>query len=380
MSEKLLRPAWVEIDLDAIRYNARNIKALIGKCEPLAVIKADAYGLGAVRIAKVLKEEGYNRFAVATLEEAIELRESGIDDMILTLSLVPNENAAEIVKYDISVMISSYDNAKAFNDEAVKQGKKVDYFIALDTGMNRIGYDARKLDELIDEVKKLQELSNMELLGLHSHLCTADEIDKTFSHEQLERFKKADEALRTAGIKYKYRMIANSSAIIDLPETLGYEMCRPGFILYGIFPSDEVSKDVLSIKPSMSVKCKVAYIKTIEAGDTVGYGRMFKATKPTVVATLPLGFLDGFPRGYSSVGEVLVKGKRAKILGNICMDACMIDVTNIPDVKVGDEVVIMGTQGNETITLEEINSKIKATCIDEIFGHLKIRMPRVYVN
>lgn len=380
MTEKLLRPAWVEIDLDAIEYNAKNIKALAGNCECMAVVKGDAYGLGAPRIAKVHQKVGIKHFAVANLVEAIELRESGIKDMILILGIEPGENAREVVENDISVMISSYENAKAFNDEAAKQGKKIKCFVALDTGMCRIGYDARKTDLLVAEVKKLQGLSNLELYGLHSHLCTADETDKTFSYEQMDRFKRADQALQDAGIKFQVRMIANSSAIIDLPETLEYEMCRPGFILYGILPSDEVSKDVLSLKPAMSVKCKIVYLKTIEPGDTVGYGRMFTATKPTVVATLPIGFLDGFPRGYSSVGEVLIEGKRAKILGNICMDACMVDVTDIPDVKVGDEVVIMGIDGDETITLEEINSKIAATCIDEIFGHLKIRMPRVYVK
>lgn len=379
MTNKLLRPAWVEIDLEAIRYNARNIKALIGKCEPFAVLKADAYGLGAPMIAKVLKEEGYNHFAVATLEEAIELRESGIDDMILTLSLVPSENAEEIVKYDISVMISTYDNAKAFNDEALKQGKKIKYFVALDTGMGRIGYDARKLDLLVDEAKELQALSNMELFGIHSHFCTADETDKSFSYEQLDRFKKADEALKQAGVGYHARMIANSAAIIDMPETLEFEMCRPGFILYGVLPSDEVSKDILKIKPAMSVKCNVAYIKTVEPGDTIGYGRKFTASKQMTVATLPIGFSDGFPRGYSEKGEVLIKGKRAKILGNICMDTFMVDITDIPGIKAGDEVVIMGTDGTDKITVEEINSKVPSTSIDEVTGHFKARMPRIYV-
>lgn len=380
MSKKLLRPAWVEIDLDAIDYNAKNIKTLAGNCEPLAIVKADAYGLGAPTIAKELKECGYNNFGVATLEEALELREAGIDDLVLVLGPIPEEFAPEVVENDITLMICDYDNAKAFNDEAVKKGKKIKCFIAIDTGMCRIGYDAREFDLLISEVKKIQELSNLEIVGIHSHMCTADEPDTSFAYEQVDRFQAADEALRNAGIKYPNRMIANSAGIMQMPETLKYEICRPGFILYGVYPSQDVKKENLSIKPAMSVKAKITFIKTIQPGDTVGYGRAFMADKPTVVATLPLGFSDGLSRSYSKLGEVLVGGKRSKILGNICMDHMMIDITDIPGVKVGDEVIIMGSDGKQSIPAEEILDRSVGMVIDEVVGHMCLRLPRLYVK
>lgn len=380
MTEKLLRPAWVEIDLDAIKYNANNIKALAGNCETLAVMKADAYGLGAPMIARTLQECGYKNFAVATLEEALKLRQAGIEDRIVILGPIPGDNADCVVENNFTLMITSYDNAKSFSDEALKFGKKIECFVAIDTGMSRIGYDARNLEKLVEEYKRLETLQGFKLLGIHSHFATADEPDTSFAWTQLDRFKSADEALRNAGITYPIRMVANSAGIMQMPETLKYEMCRPGFILYGVYPSQDVKKENLAIREAMSVKAKITFIKTIQPGDTVGYGRAFMADEPTIVATLPLGFSDGLARSYSALGEVLVGGKRAKILGNICMDQMMVDITDIPNVKVGDEVVIMGTDGKDTITADEINDKSPGLVIDEVVGHMCLRLPRVYVK
>lgn len=380
MKEKLLRPAWVEIDLDAVEYNAINIKKLAGDCEPLAVMKSDAYGLGAPMIAKTLQGVEYRNFAVATLEEAIELRESGIDDRILILGLVPDENADMLVKYDITAMVTTYENALAFSDEAGKQGKTVECFVAIDTGMCRIGYRATDHETLVREMKKISELPHLKIYGIHSHFATADEADKTFSNLQLERFEAACNAIKDADINIPVRTIANSSAIIDMPETLKYEMCRPGFILYGVYPSDEVIKENLPLKSAMSVKAKVSYVKTIQPGDTVGYGRKFTATRETRIATLPLGFADGLPRVYSAQGRVIVNGKIAPMAGNICMDQCMIDVTDIDGVEVGTEVIIMGSDGINIISQEDIVASLPGMVLDELMGNLSHRMPRIYVR
>ena len=377
--EKLLRPSWVEIDLDAIKYNAENIKKLVGDCEPIAVMKADAYGFGIPAVAKVLKSVGYKNFAVATLEEAIELREVVRDDMILVLGIIPDENAEEIVRYDITVMLSSYENAAAINEEAARSGKTVRAWIALDTGMSRIGYCATELDLLVSEVSRLQTLSNIELFGLHSHFATSDEADKSFSYLQLDRFNKAYEALAAAGIRIPNRAIANSAAIIDLPETLEFEMCRPGFILYGVYPSDDVHKERLPLKSPMTVKTKVSYVKTIHEGDTVGYGRKFTAPGDVRLATLPIGFADGLPRAYSPVGLALVNGSVVHIAGNVCMDQCMIDVSGVEGVEVGTEVILMGTDGKNTITPEYIAESISGMAVDELTHGFSQRMPRIYV-
>lgn len=378
--KKLLRPSWVEIDLDAVEFNARNIMKLAGNCEPIGVLKADAYGFGAVKISEILHNEGFRNFAVATLEEAIRLRESGRDDRVIVLGVIPDDNAEEAVQNDITVMITDYGNACAMNEAAVAQGKMVECFIALDTGMSRIGYDATDTETLVGEVRKISELSNLKIFGLHSHFAVSDEADKTFSYLQLDRFNKGYQALKDAGIEIPVRAIANSAAMIDLPETLEFEMCRPGFLIYGVYPSDDVHKENIDLKRPMTVKSRISYVKTIQPGDTVSYGRKFTATEPTRIATLPIGFADGMPRPYSPKGKAIVGGKLVNITGNICMDQCMIDVTGVDGVEIGTEVILMGSDGVNEITPEYITESVPGMVVDEVTGNFNKRMPKVYVR
>ncbi len=409
MGNEILRSAWVEVDLDAIDYNVKNIAKLIGDSKPIGVMKADAYGFGLLPVAEVLRANGYEYFAVATLEEAIALRESGAQENIFVMGIILNEFAEIAVANRIMPIICSYDNAKAFSDASAKAGITTECFLAIDTGLSRIGLMSGDTDNcensdgcekceisensknsemsenceirkaLLEEAKKIAELPNLRIVALHSHFAASDEADKTFCKLQLKRFLEVYDLLRSNGIEIPGRSIACSAAIIDMPETI-YEYCRPGFIFYGIYPSDEVKKERLPLKPAMSVKAKIVYVKDIKKGDTVGYGRKYQATERRRIATLPLGFADGLPRAYSPNARVIVNGHFAPVTGNICMDQCMIDVTDIPDVAVGTEVILLGSDGTNTITAEEIALNTPGLDVDELLHGFSKRMPRVYTG
>ena len=378
MYKEALRPVWAEINLSNLDYNIKNIKAKIGDREMIGVIKADAYGHGSVKVAEVLRENGCKTFAIATLQEAVTLREAGAKEEIIMLGLTPDMYADTIVNYDITPVVCDFANAKAFSDAAAKAGKVVSGLIAVDTGMGRIGYLADELDYAVEDVKKIAALPNFKIKGMFSHMSTADAFDKTYSHQQEAKYNKFYETLTAAGIEIPFRTLANSASIMELP-TVHFDACRPGIILYGCYPSDEVDVNQLSIKPVMSVKANIVHLKDVPAGFSVGYGRKYISEKPSKIATIALGYADGYPRPYSAQAKVIVNGVIAPIAGNICMDQCMIDVTEVPDVKVGDEVIVMGSDGKNTILADDI-AKATGTINYEITCAFGQRLPKVYVK
>ena len=373
-----IRPAWVEVDLDILANNMREIRRVVdNKAEVTAVIKANAYGHGSCILAPILAKNGANRFAVAELDEAIELRQHGITKPILVLGTVLPDQVEEVVLYGIDIAVFNYDIAKAFSDEAVRQHRIIRLHIKIDSGMGRIGYQPNV--ESIEEIVRISKLPNVVMEGIFTHFATADCIDKTYTKIQYNRFKYVCDELAKKGVKIHTHHCANSATIIDLPQ-YHWDMVRAGIILYGLAPSDEVDISKTALKPAMSLKCRIMYIKKIKAGDSISYGRKFIADKECTIATLPIGYADGYTRMLSNKNtQVLINGKRANIVGNICMDQCMVDITNIPDVKVGDEVVLFGTQGNEEILADELADKL-GTINYEIVCMMARRLPRVYVE
>ena len=398
MYKEALRTVWAEIDLDALRYNIRNIKAKAGEGRKLyGVIKADAYGHGAIECAHILQEEGIHAFAIATLHEAIELRQAGIRDEILCLGLTPDVNADTIIQYDITPVVDDFSAAKALSDaasdsNAVGVPKTVRCVLAADTGMGRIGWlcnTKKAVAAAVREIKKIDKLPYLEIAGIFSHFATADAADKAFSELQFERFRTLVGAIEEAGVTLPMKMIANSASIMELPEVL-LDACRPGIILYGLYPSDEVDRAQLALKPVMSVKANVIKVKEVPTGYSCGYGRRFIAERRSKIATIALGYADGYPRPYSPVGKVIIDGRYAPLAGNICMDQCMIDVTDIPDVKVWDEVIVMGSAPAAdssdpdnpemlTVSADDI-AKATGTINYEITCAFGQRLPKVYIN
>ena len=378
MYKEALRPVWAEINLTNLDYNIKQIKDKIGDRQMIGVIKADAYGHGSVKVAEVLRANGCKTFAIATLQEAITLREAGAKEEIIMLGLTPDMYADTIVDYDITPVVCASENAAAFAAAAKAKGKTVHALIAVDTGMGRIGYLADDLDFAVEDVKKIAALENFKIKGMFSHMSTADAFDKTYSHQQEAKYNKFYETLTAAGIEIPFRTLANSASIMELPSVY-FDACRPGIILYGCYPSDEVDVKELSIKPVMSVKANIVHLKDVPADFSVGYGRKFISKRPSKIATIALGYADGYPRPYSQHAKVIVNGKIAPIAGNICMDQCMIDVTDVPDVKVGDEVIIMGSDGKHTILADDI-ANATGTINYEITCAFGQRLPKVYVK
>lgn len=374
-----LRSVWVEVNLSNLDHNVKEIYRKIGPDpEMLAVIKADAYGHGVRRVAEVLRENGVKTFAVSTMSEVVTLREAGAKEEIIILGLTPDMYADMLVRYDVTPAVCSYKNAKAISDVARIQGRKMFGMVAVDTGMGRIGYQWDDTEHAIEEIKKMEKLPNFKAKALFSHLSTADEFDKSYSELQERRMEYFRDAVKAAGIDIPFVTMANSAAIMDLPST-HYDAVRPGIILYGVYPSDEVDKSQLDLRPCMSVKANIIHLKTLKKGCAVSYGRKFICKRDSKIATINLGYADGFPRAYSGKGKVIVNGVVCPIAGNICMDQCMIDVTDVPNVKFGDEVIVMGSDGKNTITPEYI-AESTGTINYEILCAFGQRLPKVYVK
>ena len=379
MYQDAIRPAWAEINLTNLDYNIKNIRAKVGEDkEMIGVIKADAYGHGAVMCANVLRANGVKTFAIATLQEAIALRQAGAKEEIIMLGLTPDMYADTIVTYDITPVVCSASNAKAISDAALRAGKIVSGLIAVDTGMGRIGYLADEIESSIFDIKKIAMLAGFRIKGLFSHMSTADAYDKTYSHLQEEKYNRFYEAMCAAGIDVPMRTLANSASIMELA-SIHFDAVRPGIILYGCYPSHEVDKKQLALKPVMSVKANIVHLKDVPENFSVGYGRKYISKKPSRIATIALGYADGYPRPYSAQAKVIVNGVICPIAGNICMDQCMIDVSNVPNVKVGDEVIVMGSDGVNTILADDI-ADATGTINYEICCAFGQRLPKVYVR
>lgn len=378
MYKEALRPAWAEINLSNFDYNIKQIKEKAGGRPLIGVIKADAYGHGAIPCAQVLRENGVKTFAIATLYEAVALRDAGAREEIIMLGLTPDLYADTVAEYDITPVVCDSSNAKAFSDAAVKAGKTISALIAVDTGMGRIGYLADDIPAAVDDIRKMLSLPNFKIKGMFSHMSTADALDKSYSHEQERKYLAFYEGVTAAGIPLPFRTLANSASIMELPTVL-FDAVRPGIILYGCYPSHEVDKNQLSLKPVMSIKANIVHLKDVPEDFSVGYGRKFISRRHSKIATLALGYADGYPRPYSPFGKVLVNGCVAPIAGNICMDQCMVDVTDVPGVKLGDEVIVMGSDGINAVTADDI-ADATGTINYEITCAFGQRLPKVYVK
>jgi alanine racemase len=369
---------WAEINLDAITENFNNIKKQTTS-RIMAVIKADAYGHGIKEVASVLKDAGADYFGVATADEALELRKLGIDIDILTLGVIFNEDYHTMIENDICMTVVSRDDAEKMSEIAVKLNKKARIHIKLDTGMGRIGFVAGYDDKkILKEIEYISCLKGIKIEGIYSHMSRADEYDKTYSMEQFEKFKKLISLLEDAGIDIPIKHIANSAALLTMKET-HLDMVRLGIAVYGLLPSCETKAENITLKPAMMLKTKVTHIKTIMHESPISYGGNYKAKAGQKIATIAIGYADGFSRILSGKAKVLVNGHFADVVGNICMDQSMIDVTHIDNINIGDEVIIFGSDGNNTITVDSV-AHLLGTINYEVVCSVSRRVPRAYIH
>ena len=374
--KKILRPAWAEIDLDAIAYNTRNIKKLIGDKDLIAVVKANCYGHGVIDIIPTLLENGVSRFAVAMISEALEIRDNKITAPVMILGFTPLYLGEELINNNIEQTVYDLDYAKELSKIALTLNKKAKIHIAIDTGMGRIGFLPN--EKSIDNIAEICSLEGIEVIGIFTHFSTSDEKDKEYSHEQFTKMISVMDTLKKRGIDIPLKHVANSGAIIDLPDTY-LDAVRAGIILYGYYPSDEIDKNNLALKPALTLKATITNVKTLEKDMYVSYGRTFKTSNETIVATIPVGYADGYLRKLAENGKVIIKGEFAPIIGRICMDQFMIDVTNIPDVKIGDEVILLGEKNGLKYNADDMAKKLD-TINYEVTCMLKSRLPRVYIK
>lgn len=365
-----------EIDLDAIAYNMGQMKNRIGEdARLIAVVKTDGYGHGAVPIAEMLEKFPYVwGYAVACLEEALELRRHGIKKPVLVLGCIFPDEYEEMVRYEIRPAVYTEEMADAMSEEARRQQKTAYFHIKVDTGMGRLGFPV--CSGSADIIERISRLPYVELEGMFTHFAKADEKDKTYTMLQHKRFTQMIEQVEQRKIPIRYFDCDNSAGIIDLPD-LRHDLARAGISTYGMYPSDEVRKDAVDLKPALSLISHVTYVKEVEPGTPISYGGTFVAPKKMKVATIPVGYGDGYPRSLSNKGCVLIHGKRAKILGRVCMDQFMADVTEIPETKFMDRVTLIGKDGNDQITVDEL-AGLSGRFNYEFVCCLGKRIPRVY--
>lgn len=374
---KQLRPVWAEVNLDNLAFNMQQIRKTYKGKEIIGVVKADAYGHGAVDVAPVLLENGATRLAVAVISEGIELREAGIECPIIILGFTSPGLMEELVEYDIEQTVFSYEYAEKLSKVASNKNKMAKIHIAVDTGMGRIGFLPN--EDSAEEIYKISKLTNITIEGIFSHFSTADERNKEYTYNQLQKFNDFYELLNDKGINIKTRHIANSASIIDLPQTY-FEAARPGIILYGYYPSEEVEKNNIELKPVMQLKANIVHIKKVTEGNYISYGRRFKSQRDTIIATLPVGYADGYTRALLNKGKVIVNNQFAPVVGSICMDQCMIDLTDIKsEIKLGDEVILMGEGNNIKFNADDI-AEVLGTINYEVICAISKRVPRVYIK
>lgn len=367
---------YAKINLDAVINNLEQIHGAIKEdTKVIAVIKTDGYGHGAVPIAKEIEELPYLwGFAVATSQEGIVLRRHGVKKPILILGHSFEGEFEQIVSWDLQPAIFTYASAKALSEICGKMGKEAKIHIKIDTGMSRIGYQVTR--ESADEIAGIKELSGLKIEGVFTHFAKADEFDKTHVRGQIALYDRMLTMLEERGIEIPLKHCSNSAGIMDLPQA-NMDAVRAGIILYGLLPSDEVQKERLALEPVLELKSKIVYIKTLEPGRTISYGGTYEVRHKQKIATIPVGYGDGYPRSLSNLGYVLVQGKKAPICGRICMDQFMVDVTEIPNVQEGDVVTLVGRDGEEHLSMEYLGDLSKRFNY-EFACDLGKRIPRVF--
>lgn len=367
---------YAKIDLDAIHFN---LKSIIKKIAPgtkiLTVIKTDAYGHGAVEIAQEIEpyEEVFG-FAVATADEAFSLRENGVRKTILVLGYTFEEDYEKLLRKQVCLTVFSYDVAEKLSKIACELHTTAKIHIKIDTGMSRIGYQVNT--ETADEIVKIAALPGIEIEGIFTHFATADEADKTATYFQIEQFKKMTGMLEDRNLFIPIKHCSNSAGIAEIPEA-NMDVVRAGIILYGLWPSDEVSRDAITLKPVMELKSKIIHIKTLEAGRRISYGGTFVLDESRTIATIPVGYGDGYPRSLSNKGYVLIHGKKAPIVGRVCMDQLMVDITDIPEAKMLDIVTLLGNDNGEFLSMEELG-ELSDRFNYEFACDIGKRIPRVF--
>ena len=369
---------YAKIDLDAIAYNMEQMKQNIRpETKVMAVIKADGYGHGAVQIAEMMERWNYIwGFAVATLDEAVVLRTEGIQKPILVLGCVFPDQYMEMLKHEIRMNIYTEEMAESISRMAAREGKTAYMHIKLDTGMSRLGFGIN--EQSADTIKRISKMPNVNMEGIFTHFTKADEKDKSFTKKQIQEFVWMTERLKEKNVRFTYEHCSNSAGIIDVPEA-NFDIVRAGISTYGLYPSEEVDKTNVKLKPALALKSHVAFVKEIERGTPVSYGGTFVAKEKMKIATIPVGYADGYPRSLSNKGYVLIRGKKAPILGRVCMDQFMVDVTQIEGVSFGDKVTMIGKDGNEILPVEVL-SELSGRFNYEFVCDLGKRIPRVYVR
>lgn len=363
-----------DINLDAIYQNVINAKKLLKpETKFMAVIKADGYGHGAVEIAKTIDGQA-DAYGVAILEEGVELRKAGITKPVLILGFTPEPQYSAMIDYNITTAVFQYDMAEKMSKAAMAKGKKAKVHIKLDTGMGRIGFALN--DESLDCILRIAELPGIQIDGCFSHFARMDEADKTRAKMQFDAFLAFTKKIEESGIELPVKHISNSAGIIEAPE-VQLDMVRDGICLYGLYPSGEVKKERLALAPAMELKAYVSYVKELEAGVEIGYGGTYTTTRKTKVATIPVGYADGYPRCLSNKGRVLIHGESAPIIGRVCMDQFMADVTDIAPVKEGDVVTLFGRDGDAILSVEEV-SGMSHSFNYEFVCDVGKRVPRVF--
>lgn len=380
----ILKRTWAEIDLDILDENYRLVRAATNESAKLCcVIKADAYGHGAEKTAAELENLGADYFGVSNLEEALQIRNAGIKTPILIMGYTPASEVKYLAENDITQCIYAEDYAKSLSSEAVRQGVTIKAHIKINTGMNRLGFTFEDISDVESSVKEIEavcKLPNLIFEGIFTHFASSDEGDGglDFTMNQYGCFKELIEALGSKGIFFEICHCANSGAVLDYPQ-IHMDMVRAGIICYGLYPSAKV-KNKIGIKPALMLKSVVSHVQTVKAGTSVSYGRTFTAEKDIKAATVPIGYADGYPWILGSKGaEVLIKGKRCRIIGRVCMDYLMADVSGIDDVKIGDEVTLIGKDDVEEITADEIAAHMGSISY-EVICDIGKRVPRVYLR
>ncbi len=366
------RPVWAEIDLKKYANNLQQVRRRVGN-DPLimAVVKADAYGHGSLPLASKAVEAGADRLAVALVEEGVELRQGGLEGPIQVMGGFVPEQVDAAIEHGLILTINNLELARFVAEKARSLGEKITVHVKVDTGMGRMGPLPEEGIKLVREIKRMEGLY---LEGVMSHMSSADEADKGYTWAQFEKFEEIIGALKGQGIEVPITHIANSATLIDFPE-MSLDMVRPGIMTYGLWPSEEVNQKAVSIEPVLEWKARLVQIKEVPGGSFISYRRTYSTPQAQVHGLIPMGFADGFSRLLSNQGEVLIGGERAPVRGVVCMDQVVVDITDIPGVQVGDEVVIIGRQGDQEITADEIAEKIKSINY-EVVCKISKRVPR----
>lgn len=371
-----IRPTWAEIDLNNLEHNMKEIAKLCKGKEIIAVLKADAYGHGALDVATTLIKGGATKLGVAVITEALELRDSGIDTPIVILGYTPLSFAKKLIINDIEQTVYTYECAAELSKEAQSLNKRVKIHVAVDTGMGRIGF--LPTEQGLDEIEALSKLPNVDIEAIFTHFATADEVDKSYTLEQIEKFNWFCDTLEKRGVNVGKKHIANSAAIIDMPNAY-FDGVRPGILLYGYYPSYEVNREKLDLKRVLTLKANISYVKTLPKGEYISYGRRFHTERESIIATIPIGYADGYSRQMLNKAKVIINGKLAPVVGSICMDQCMVDVTDIGQVKEGDEVILLGEENGVKFDAEDM-AEIIGTISYEVICMISKRVPRVYIR